>query len=59
MEGNIEAWEGLFEALMVNRGGGDRRKDRRTDGWKNGHLEVPPCVLQEIGRLGPLPIKYL
>ena len=46
---------------MVNRGG------RRTDGWTegrmegrkdgrtDGRLEIPPCVLQDIGPLGPLP----
>ena len=37
---------------MANRGG-DGRKDGRTD----GRLEIPPCVLQDIGPLGPLPKK--
>ena len=36
---------------MVN--GGDRRKD----GWRNRRLVIPPCVLQDIGPLGPLPKK--
>ena len=40
---------------MVN--GGDRRKDRRMDGRKDGLLEIYPCVLQDIGPLGPLPKK--
>ena len=31
--------------------GGDRRKD--------GRMEIPPCVLQDIGPLGPLPKKGL
>ena len=29
--------------------------DRRMD----GHLEIPPCVLQDIGPLGPLPKKTI
>ena len=33
--------------------GGDGPKDGRTD----GRLEIPPCVLQDIGPLGPLPKK--
>ena len=36
---------------MVNGGGGDGRMDGQTD----GHLEIPPCVLQDIGPMGPLP----
>ena len=36
---------------MANRG------DRRTDIQKNGRLEIHPCVLQDIGPLGPLPKK--
>ena len=27
------------------------------DGRKDGRLEIPLCVLQDIGPLGPLPIK--
>ena len=27
------------------------------DGRKDGHWEIPPCVLQDIGPLGPLPKK--
>ena len=37
---------------MANGGG---RKDGRTD----GRMEIPPCVLQDIGPLGPLPKKDL
>ena len=33
------------------------RKDGRTDGWTDGRIEIPPCVLQDIGPLGPLPKK--
>ena len=34
---------------MVNGGG--------MDGWTDGRLEIPPCVLQDIGPLGLLPKK--
>ena len=27
-------------------------------GWKDGHMEIPPCVLQDIGPLGPLLKKH-
>ncbi|MEE3022282.1 MAG: hypothetical protein VX367_06500 [SAR324 cluster bacterium] len=41
--------------------GGDGRKDGwkdgRTDGWTDRRLKITPCVLQEIGPLGPLPKK--
>ena len=40
-------------APMAKGGGKDGRKDGRTD----GRLEIPPCVLQDIGPLGPLPKK--
>ena len=42
------------------RGGGwkdiwkDVRKDVRKDIRKDGRLEIHPCVLQDIGPLGPL-----
>ena len=36
---------------MANGGGG------RTDGRTDGRMEIPPCVLQDIGPLGPLPKK--
>ena len=46
---------------MVNGGGTDGRtegrKDGRTKGRKDGRLKIPPCVLQDIGPLGPLPKK--
>ena len=38
---------------------GPRGGDGRTDGRKDGRLEIPPCVLQDIGPLGPLPKKAL
>ena len=37
------------------RGGG--RTDVRTDGRTDGRMEIHPCVLQDIGPLGPLPKK--
>ena len=33
------------------------RTDGRKDGRKDGRLEIHPCVLQDIGPLGPLPKK--
>ena len=46
---------------MANWGGTDGRMDGRTegrkDGRKDGRLKIPPCVLQDIGPLGPLPKK--
>ena len=42
---------------MANRGGGDGRTEGRTDGRTDGRMEIPPCVLQDIGPLGPLPKK--
>ena len=50
---------GLKSGLKVKilgldgQGGGDGRTDGRTD----GRLEITPCVLQDIGPLGPLPKK--
>ena len=34
---------------MANGGG--------TEGRTDGRMEIPPCVLQDIGPLGPLPKK--
>ena len=55
----MEAWRaklragmGKFEASMANRVRGGW-KDGRID----GHLEIPPFVLQDIGPSGPLPKK--
>ena len=31
--------------------------DRQNDGPTNGRLEIPSCVLQDIGPMGPLPKK--
>ena len=61
--GLIRGLEGLIRGLDGHGGG---QKDGRTDGWKDGwkdrriggRLEIPPCVLQDIGPLGPLPKKY-
>ena len=39
---------------MVLGGGG---MDGKTEGRTDGRLEIPPCVLQDIGPLGPLPKK--
>ena len=33
----------------------DGRKDGRMDRQEDGCLEIPPCVLQDIGPSGPLP----
>ena len=38
-------------------GGGDRRTEGRTDRRTDGRFKISPCVLQEIGPLGPLPKK--
>ena len=35
--------------MIANGRGGDGRTD--------GRMEIPPCVLQDIGPLGPLPKK--
>ena len=34
------------------------RMEGRTEGRKDGRLEIPPCVPQDIGPLGPLPKKH-
>ena len=51
---------------MANRGGDGRTEGRRdgrtegrTEGRKDGRLEITPCVLQDIGPLGPLPKKEM
>ena len=41
---------------MAN-GGGDGQTGGWKDGRKDGQLEIPSCVLQDIGPLGPLPNK--
>ena len=33
------------------------RKDGQKDGRTEGRFEIPPCVVQDIGPLGPLPKK--
>ena len=45
---------------MVNGGWGgqtDGRTDGQTEGRTDGRFKISPCVLQEIGPLGPLPKK--
>ena len=37
------------------KGGG--QMDGREDGRTDGRLEIPPCILQDIGPSGPLPKK--
>ena len=37
----------------------DGRTDGRMDGRMDRRLEIHPCVLQDIGPLGPLPKKHL
>ena len=52
----------LFNGNMRLRSfgkGGDRRTYGRTDRRTYRHLEIHPCVLQDIGPLGPLPKKGL
>ena len=44
---------------MVNGGGTDGRTEGWEDGRTDGRLEIPPCVLQDIGPLGPLSKKDL
>ena len=36
---------------------GDGCMDGWTNRWTDGYLEIQPCVLQDIGPLGPLPKK--
>ena len=51
LRGLIWGLRGLIWDLRGALGGG--RMDVRTD----GRLEIHPCVLQDIGPLGPLPKK--
>ena len=43
--------------LKKLQGEGDIWTDVHTDGRTYGHLEIYPCVLQDIGPLEPLPKK--
>ena len=43
--------------LGPERGLGGGRTDGRTYVRTDGRLEIHPCVLQDIGPLGPLPKK--
>ena len=46
--------------MVFGRGGRtDRQIDRWMDGRMGGRLEIQPCVLQDIGPLGPLPKKVI
>ena len=42
--------------VLNGPGGGT---EGRTEGRKDGRLEIPPCVQQDIGPLGPLPKNQL
>ena len=55
---SLRAWRAKIRPGRADIGpgwpaGGDVRTEGRTD----GRLEIPPCVLQDIGPLGPLPKK--
>ena len=46
---------GLKGLIMGLKGAWGGRTDGRTDVRTDGRLEIHPCVLQDIGPLGPLP----
>ena len=52
LRGLIWGLRGLIWGLRGAGGG-----DGWMDGQMYGHLEIHPCVLQDIGPLGPLPKK--
>ena len=54
LRGLILGLRGLIWGLRGALGG-----DVRTDGRMYGRLEIHPCVLQDIGPLGPLPKKEI
>ena len=54
LRGLILGLRGLIWGLRGASGGGDVRMYGRTD----GRLEIHPCVLQDIGPLGPLPCSH-
>ena len=58
LRGLILGLRGLIWGLR-GASGGDVRTDVRTYGRTYGRLEIHPCVLQDIGPLGPLPKKNL
>ena len=51
LEGRFVAWRAKLRPWWPTRG------DGRKDGWKDGLLEIPPWVLQDISPLEPLPKK--
>ena len=56
--GRIGPISGLKEPDLGLSGlGGGGRTDGRTDVRTDGRKEIHPCVLQDIGPLGPLPKK--
>ena len=59
--GLIGLISGLKEPDLDLRGlgGGDVRTDGRTYVRTDGRKEIHPCVLQDIGPLGPLPKKEI
>ena len=58
LRGLILGLRGLIWGLR-GASGGDVRTDVRTYGRTYGRLEIHPCVLQDIGPLGPLPKKHI
>ena len=52
LRGLISGLRGLIRGLRGASGG---RMDVQTDGRIDGRLEIHPCILQDIGPLGPLP----
>ena len=64
LEGRFEVWRARLRPGRANlRPGRANLRPRwstgggRTEGRKDGRLKIPPCVLQDIGPLGPLPKK--
>ena len=55
LRGLIWGLRGLIWGL---RGALGRGTDGRTYGRTYGRLEIHPCVLQDIGPLGPLPCSH-
>ena len=47
----------FYQLSMLFNGNLRLEKLRGGDVWMDGHMEIHPCVLQEIGPLGPLTKK--
>ena len=56
-KGLLLGLRGLKSGLNVRILGLDSQWEGKTDGRTDGRLEITPCVLQDIGPLGPLPKK--